>query len=238
MEKKDFQNVYAFATENIEGYITEMDIGGRDVLTLGSSCDQAFNSLLLEAREVTIFDINKRIEEFYEFKKKLILEVPREKLVEKVIYDKQFSYVEEMFSIKFINTINLYLQNDINYQKLREILESKTVKFITGDIFNIASSNIGNNKYDRVILSNVLQYLPKSNIPVEKLVYKIYKDICAYLSDEAIIQLYYLYGSMYPKHFTKVINEFDKNGVLFERSRCDEYDSVIFVKKNQNLNKK
>lgn len=65
MEKKNFQSLYAFTTENIAGYITHMDIKDKDVLTLGSSCDQAFNSLLLDANGVTIFDINKKIEEFY-----------------------------------------------------------------------------------------------------------------------------------------------------------------------------
>ena len=96
MEKsKNFQAVYPFTTENITGYITQMDIKNKDILTLGSSCDQAFNSLLLGANEVTIFDINERIEEYYELKRKLILQIPREKLVETVIKSRKVPFLEE-----------------------------------------------------------------------------------------------------------------------------------------------
>ena len=35
-----------------------MNIKDKKVLTLGSSCDQALNSLLLEASDITVFDIN------------------------------------------------------------------------------------------------------------------------------------------------------------------------------------
>lgn len=53
-----FQKIYPFTTENIAGYITQLDIKNKSVLTVGSSSDQVFNCLLLEAKEVTLFDIN------------------------------------------------------------------------------------------------------------------------------------------------------------------------------------
>ena len=59
--EKNFQSGYAFTTENISGYISNMDIKNKSVLTLGSSCDQVFNCLLLDAKDVTIFDINKTV---------------------------------------------------------------------------------------------------------------------------------------------------------------------------------
>lgn len=233
MEKsKNFQAVYPFTTENITGYITQMDIKNKDILTLGSSCDQAFNSLLLGANEVTIFDINERIEEYYELKRKLILQIPREKLVETVIKSRKVPFLEEeTFSLKQLEQMNLYLQNDDNYKKLREILEKRTVHFITGNIFDIASSSIENKQYDRMILSNVLQYISLQNVPIEEAIYKIYQDLQNHLNPEGLIQLYYLYGSIYPKHFTKIINEFSKHDVLLQHVMWDEKDSAILVKK-------
>ena len=227
--EKSFQSGYAFTTENISGYISNMDIKNKSVLTLGSSCDQAFNCLLLDAKNVTIFDINKTVEEFYEFKRKLILEVPREKLIEKVLDTKQFTFLEDCFSNKQLENMNLYLKNDINYQKLREVLEKAKVKFITGDIFDIESTNIGNDKYDRVILSNVLQYL-KSSAKPEDDVYDIYNQMAKHLNEDAIVQLYYLYGNINPINFARIINKFDEHNVMFERIRFDG-DSVILTKR-------
>lgn len=229
--EKSFQSGYAFTTENISGYITYMDIKNKNILTLGSSCDQAFNCLFLDANEVTIFDINRKVEEFYEFKRKLILEVPREKLIEKVLESKQFKFIEECFPKNQLERMNLYLKSDENYHKLREILERKSIKFITGDIFNINESNIGNNKYDIVILSNVLQYLKECDKPINETVYEIYSGIAKHLNSDAIVQLYYLYGNLNPKDFISIINKFDEHGIMFERVRCDYNDSVILAKK-------
>ena len=59
-----FQKIYPFTTETISGYITKMDIKDKIVLTLGSSCDQALNSLLLGAKDITVFDINEKVKYF------------------------------------------------------------------------------------------------------------------------------------------------------------------------------
>ena len=84
-----------------------------------------------------------------------------------------------------------------------------------------------------MILSNVLDYIPISQQSNEEMVYKVYSDLINYLNDDAIIQLYYLYGSMYPKGFSKVINKFFENGINLELISCDESDSVVFLKKKK-----
>lgn len=225
-----FQKIYPFTTETISGYITKMDIENKSVLTLGSSCDQALNSLLLGASDVTIFDINERVKYFYELKKKLILSTSREELIHEVINLKQYEYFEDIFSCNDLIKMNLYLQNDENYRKLQNILNEKTINFITGNIFDTKEYSKLNDKYDRVILSNVLEHLP-SDLNHGKTVINIYNELSKYLNNDALIELYYLYGSVNPVGFSKVVNEFFKQDILLEKVSCDESDSVIFVKK-------
>lgn len=232
MKEKDFQKVYPFTTENIAGYITQMDVKDKAVFTLGSSCDQAFNSLLLGAKEVTIFDINETVAEYYEIKRNFILKTPREKLIEAIMKSKYVDFLEEeTFSLKQLEKMNLYLANDSNYKKLREILEEKTVHFITGNIFNVGSSSLEKKQYDRMILSNVLQYFLSQQLSIEEEIYKLYYDLKEFLKQDGLIQLYYLYGSIYPKHFTRIMNEFSKHDILLQRAVWDDMDSAIFVKK-------
>lgn len=222
--EKTFQDIYPFTTESISGYITKMNIENKKVLTLGSSCDQALNSLLLGASDVTIFDINEKIKYFYELKKQLILSSSRNELVSKVLENKQFSYSEDIFSKSQLENMNLYLQNDDNYNKLKKILETKNINFITGNIFDIDKSL--KEKYDRVILSNVLQYIPENTTS-----YDVYNKLSKHLNEKSIVQLYYLYGSMYPKGFSKVVNQFINEDIMLELNSCDENDSVILIKK-------
>ena len=220
-----FQNIYPFTTETISGYIENMDLKDKKVLTVGSSCDQALNSLLLGASDVTVFDINDKVQYFYELKRLLILSTPREDLVSEVLSYKDFSYSEDIFPQKQLEKMNLYLKNDENYNKLREIIESKDINFITGNVFEIENYLPTNNQYDRVILSNVLQYIPDN-----KNVYELYEQISKCTTEEALIQLYYLYGTMFPKRFNKILNEFTNNNILLHLVECDTNDSVVFVK--------
>ena len=53
-----FQKVYPFTTEDISGYLTQIDVENKKVLTVGSSGDQALNSLLLGAKSATAVDID------------------------------------------------------------------------------------------------------------------------------------------------------------------------------------
>ena len=72
------EKVYPFTTEIISGYFPKLELKGKSVLTVGSSLDQAFNALVLGASDVTVYDINPSVKEFYKVKKNLVLSTPRE----------------------------------------------------------------------------------------------------------------------------------------------------------------
>lgn len=217
-------NIYLFTTENIAGYIEKLDVENKEVLTVGSSCDQAFNCLLLGANKVTIFDINENIKKYYELKRTLIIDNEREEFIDKTL-NVSLPHFEDVFSKNDIINMNLYLKNDDNYKKLQNILQKKKIEIVTGNLFEDLKLK---DKYDRVILSNVLQYLDNYS---GKRVYEIYKNLEVYLNNDSIVQLFYLYGNLYPKKIGEIINLFIKDNILFEKENCDDKDSVIFVKK-------
>lgn len=73
MSKNAYQEVYPFTTENIQGYMKDLDMKDKEVLTVGSSLDQAYNALALGAKKVKVLDINKNTKRFCELKSNLIL---------------------------------------------------------------------------------------------------------------------------------------------------------------------
>ena len=107
-----FEKIYPFTTENIAGYIKEMDVKDKSVLTVGSSSDQVFNSLLLGAKDVTLFDINESAPLFYELKRDFILKYDREELYDKVLSNKEFLYFEDNFTKKQLENMKSKLDQD------------------------------------------------------------------------------------------------------------------------------
>lgn len=112
----DFQKVYPFTTEDISGYLTQLDVENKKILTVGSSADQALNAILLGAREVTIFDINEEKENFYKIKKDIILNSSRKDFYNKVLNLKIFNYFDDIFSQKDLEKMNLYMASDESFE--------------------------------------------------------------------------------------------------------------------------
>lgn len=198
-EKKqsdNFKGVYPFATENVASYFTRLDLQGKTLLTLGSSLDQAFNALLLGAKNITVFDINPNTQEFYKLKKDLIMTTPKEKLYYKVLENKdKVAYSSDIHDKKAVEKMNLYLQSEENYQKLRKLLEKNNIDFVTGDIFNL-DDKLGNKQFDRIALSNVVQYLYLNANGKDQYEFlaECFSKWKNHLTDKGILQLLYLYS--------------------------------------------
>lgn len=53
-----FNSIYPFTSENIAGYMKDLDLTGKKVITVTGSADHILNAILLGATEITTFDIN------------------------------------------------------------------------------------------------------------------------------------------------------------------------------------
>lgn len=107
------------------------------------------------------------------------------------------------------------------------------MKFATGNIFGIKNSDINEYDFDLILLSNVMQYLNVlENQNIEEEIFEKYQALCDYLNTDGIIQLYYLYGSLYPNNFSKILNYFLSNDIILEKLKCiNSNDSIILAKK-------
>ena len=190
MEK--FSTIYPFTTEMISGYIEYMDVSCKSVLTVGSSFDQAFNALLYGAKDVTVIDINKKALEFYKRKLEVLLTSNKDEFYKNVL-QLPFNYnVDELFVKRDVSIMNSYMQSEDNFSKLKEILSSKTIKFINDDIFRFDKVE---NKYDRIIFSNVLQSIKAFlTINTKDEFIKCFNMWKEYLNEDGLLQLLYIYS--------------------------------------------
>ena len=197
---KCFDEIYPFTTEYIDSYFNLLDLNDKDVLTVGSSLDQAFNAMIFGARNVDVIDINTNVLNYLKLKKEILLNSRYDNFYKNVLAEFNLSdnRKSEIFSFNELKKMNTYMKNEENFEKLKSILKKKEINVINGDIFNIKESIT--KKYDRVIFSNILQYLDDfskinnyQNREFEFLNknYEIWKSI---LNKEGILQLIYYYG--------------------------------------------
>ena len=228
---KGFMEVYPFTTENISSYFPLLELDGKDVLTVGSSGDQAFNAILCGAGKVTIIDINPFTKGFVELKRNMILDNSRRKLYYNVIRNEEYPMSEDLFSLDDLSKMSQYMSSDKKYDELREKLEDTEIDFVEGNIFSMDEA-LGDEKFDRIILSNILQY-------VDMFASKYGYDNCSdfirdnfdewisHLNDDGIIELLYLYSlSGQKKDLLRICSAL--------------YDKIIYLSKfsNGNINDK
>ncbi len=214
MTKVAYQEVYPFTTENIQGYMTGMDIADKEVLTVGSSLDQAYNALALGAKRVTVLDLNKNTQKYCEMKSRLVLSRKRKDLYAAVMRERSnmesqgIMYSKELFAADRVETLNYYLQNDKAYAKLRQRLtEPGVLSIVEGNIFSMNEA-IGTQKFDRICLSNVLQvldYFKDKDESAYDMLERQFPNWISHLNQEGVLQLFYLY-SFAPKDITQPDN--------------------------------
>lgn len=202
-DKKVYQEVYPFTTENIQGYMKELDLEGKNILTVGSSLDQAYNALALGANTVRVLDINANTKKYCAMKSKLILSHGRKELYQAVMSKRAYmkeqgvTYSNEQFNKSRTEACNYYLQNENSYNRLRQKLNNpESLTVIEGNIFKIDEA-IGNEKFDRICFSNVLQmldYFKEKEETAYDLLERQFPNWSTHLNTNGILQLFYLYS--------------------------------------------
>ena len=187
--------MFPFATEAVSSYFSSLKLEGKSLLTVGSSCDQAFNALVLGASNITIFDINPYVYEYYKIKKDLVFKNSRESLYRKVLEVQSIPFSSDLHGKNNVVNMNNYLQSDENYELLRKRLKEDSIDFVEGNIFDINKS-LDNRKYDRIVLSNILQYIDffSGSENSYDFLREHFYEWDDHLNYDGIMQLLYLYG--------------------------------------------
>ena len=199
MVKDIFRQVYPFTTENLDGYFPYLDLKNKSVLTVGSSLDQAFNALVYGARYICVYDINKYVADFYNYKKNLVLTKDRNEFCE-AVFECDMPIIKWHPSLDEYVFRNTYLQSDYNYNLLRYRLEEDNISFIIGDIYEL-DKYLGNSSYDRILFSNILAYIDYSALErdIEDELFLLkdrFDSFLNHLNNDGLLQLMYYYNSV------------------------------------------
>lgn len=106
-----YSSVYSFTTENIKGYFNESDIKNKNILTIAGSGDHIFNAMLLGAKNIECFDINKLTKYYIILKKTAISKLSYEEFIEFFIKDKKLN--KKVFNVSTYSKLRNSLPTDV-----------------------------------------------------------------------------------------------------------------------------
>lgn len=158
-EYVDFSSfLYAFATENISGYLNEFDLADRSLLTVGSSGDQVISAISKGCKDITHFDINPYSKYYIYLKLAGILSLNFAEFY--VFFDYFLNYSPSKFEKslykKIINTLKS-LDSD-SYDIWKTLFETYTPHTIKKSLFVSDNTTLG------VPLYRLIPYLSHPDI--------------------------------------------------------------------------
>lgn len=155
-----YSKMYSMTTENIAGFLNNLDLKDKNVLTVAASGDQRINAYMLGAKNVTCFDINPLT--------KLQLNLKDTTL--KIVNFEKFINFFGIYSGKY-GSYYKYLDKEI-FKEIKNDLDEDTFKFF--DYIINGNQNIGSHdiyqSFDNNLdlLKNMNNYLTKDSFDLAK----------------------------------------------------------------------
>lgn len=157
-----YSKMYSMTTENISGFLNNLDLKDKNVLTVAGSGDQRINAYMLGAKNVTCFDINPLT--------KLQLNL-KDTTLKNVNYEKFINFFG-IYSGKY-GSYYKYLDKEI-FKEIKNNLDEDTYNFfnyIINDNQNIGSHEIYQNFDNNLdLLQRMNNYLTKDSFDVAKII--------------------------------------------------------------------
>ena len=137
MEK--FCKIYSFTTENIAGYMDELDLTNKKIITVTGSSDHIINAILKGCLNITTFDINPYAKYYMDLKISALKELSYQEFLDFLLYDS-----EKSFSFEIISKLNMEDESKMFW--LRELAKNDNdgLKVKHSNLFNLEYFDVQN----------------------------------------------------------------------------------------------
>ena len=204
-----FNSIYLFTTENIAGYMKELDLTNKKIITVTGSSDHIVNAILKGCLDITTFDINLLAKYYMDLKLCAIKELSYIEFLDFLLYDTDRSFDYEIIRKLKMNEeskkfwLNELLKNNNNGRKMRN-----------SNLFNLKYFNIQNKIECNLYLNKENYDIIKNRLGLVKINF-----IHSNLKDLKIDQNY---DYMFLSNISDYINIFYKDNYL------NNYKTLIF----------
>lgn len=247
-----FASIYPFTTENIAGYMKDLDLTNKKVITVTGSADHILNIILKGATDITTFDINPLTKKYMDLKISLIKKLSYEEFLNVLLFEQDLDYnnindldmpkeskdfwfeqikkygnklfTSCLFNIKYYNP-NRKLQQNLYLQKENyDSLKTKLDK-VKIKFINVSLKDLKLTKnYDYMFLSNISDYL---NLMFENDLLNSYKKLIDIFTKKVkIIYFAYIYD-IEKDTFRSDIDDLNKVKKVFSNIEVVTFTSAL-----------
>lgn len=247
-----FDSIYPFTTENIAGYMNDLDLTGKRIITVTGSADHILNAILKGATDITTFDINPLTEKYMDLKISVIKKLSYNEFLNIFLFDDvnidyniitslDMSLESKNFWIKQLETQNKLLHSSLfNTKYYNPTSKLWQNIYLKEDNYNLLKTKLNNvninficaslkdleltQDYDYMFLSNISDYL---NLMFTDDLLVSYKNLInKFLKRVKVIYFAYLYD-IENKNFRSDIDDLNKVKKVFSNFEVVTFNSAL-----------
>lgn len=125
-----FKNIYPFTTENIAGYMKDLDLTDRKVITVTGSADHVLNIALQGAKEITTFDINPLTKLYMDLKISALKTLTYEEFLKFLLFENNMN-----LDFNIISTLEMPIESKTFWLDQLSIFSNNGIKLRNSSLF-------------------------------------------------------------------------------------------------------
>ncbi len=204
-----FSSIYLFTTENIAGYMNELDFTNKKIITVTGSSDHIINAILKGCTDITTFDINPLTKYYMDLKLSAIKELSYSEFLNFILYD-----TEKSFNYELIKKLNMDSESKAFWLNELSKNEYNGLKMKYSALFNLKYFDFQNKINCNLYLNEENYDIIKNRLAIVKI-----KFVKSNLKD---LKLNKNYDFMFLSNISDYINTIYKDNYLIN------YKKLIF----------
>lgn len=126
-----FNSIYPFTSENIAGYMKELDLTDKKVITVTGSTDHILNAILQGATEITTFDINPLTKMYMDLKISVIKNLSYEDFVKLFLFENNIN-----LDYNIISSLNMPNESKMFWLEQLSKFNNNGIELRNSSLFN------------------------------------------------------------------------------------------------------
>lgn len=126
-----FDSIYPFTTENIAGYMKDLDLTNKKIITVTGSADQIVNTILKGATDITTFDINPLTEKNMDLKLASFKSLEYDDFLNFLLYESDIT-----FDYNIMSNLNMPSENKNFWLQQLEKYNRNGIQLRNSKLFN------------------------------------------------------------------------------------------------------
>lgn len=205
-----FDSIYLFTTENIAGYMNELDLTNKKIITVTGSSDHIINAIFKGCLDITTFDINPLAKYYMDLKLSAIKELSYYEFLDFLLYDS-----EKSFDYEIIRKLKMNEESRSFWLKELSKNNNNGKKMRNSNLFNLKYFNARNKIECNLYLNKENYDIIKNRLGLVKINF-----VQSNLKDLKVDENY---DYMFLSNISDYINTFYKDNYL------NNYKKLIFM---------